>query len=98
MLYRSPVPVGKTPEQSGQMDGLFREIVVFCRQMVTAPPLCVRIRLHKDKKAIPIAFSCSPVTAIGYIATVLRESFLLGRKIINTDVLWARWRLCFPGD
>ena len=66
---------GKTPKRPGQVDRLFRKIVAFCRQMVTAPPWSVRIRRHKDKKAISIVFLCSPVTVIGYIATVLRESF-----------------------
>jgi len=72
--------VGKKLERPGQVDRLFREIVVFCRQMVTAPPWCVRIRHHKDKKAISIVFLCSPVTVIGYIATVLRESFPHGKE------------------
>jgi RNA polymerase sigma-70 factor, ECF subfamily len=64
----------------------------------------VRIRRHKDKKAISIAFLCSPVTTIGYIATVLRESFPPGKEnhqygcIVGKAASMFSWRRASEGS
>jgi RNA polymerase sigma-70 factor (ECF subfamily) len=62
------------------MDSLFREIVVFYRQLVTAPPFVSAYLPLQRQKGYLGCILCSPVTTIGYTATVLIEGFPLGKE------------------